>query len=1157
MEAHDPGVQQPRRRAALWLAILALTMPLASLGPGATAGTQDRARMVVGFHDLPDGLGAGDRYKGAPVLAVHEPLRFAVVETEDPDRFRREAQDEENVRYVDPDHVLDPAYKPNDPRWDDQWNARQVDLGQAWERHLGDTDRNVCIVDSGIRYTHDDLKGNYLGGGDTYQEDGDPWDPDGHGTFVSGIAAAGLDNGEGIAGTGNVGLLVVRASRPDGRFWSSDVAEAIDWCRTNDGDVVNLSLGSCQASPSIRDAVNRAWDAGLLLVAAAGNENPTCGKEITWPAKRSKVVAVTCTTRDESLCSFSARGSDAELAAPGKRVLSTCFDHDSAYCRGSGTSASSPHVAGIATLVWSYDPTLDNQALRTLLQDNAKDRGADGRDNKFGFGIVDAGDTIAAANDPPTVDAGPDLAPRDSDGSGNETVHLDGSGTTDPEDDVLAWFEWRQNGTVIANGSHVNVSFPVGTHTVTLAVADEHGAVGTDETVVDVLPNRRPLPSFSYTCRELTCTFDGTNTRDRDGEVTGVSWDLGDGGTAETLQVEHTYQTSGTYHVSLTATDAAGDTGTLTRTVVIPVAPVVLERFDDGKAQRFTLDTGWRVTDACQTPTSGTHLLAYSQAGGCQAGPGQQGTAAATFQADLGEADQASLAFMHHRAQARQATSGPTFEVQAKPAGQEAWQTLETWDPGAPGQGTWQQARVPLDGLTGGAVDVRFVAERSPGISEPVHWYLDDVGVLADGPAPTGAREAPLDPPERPPIDDPTNDVAGQHAPAWMDIERGWLEADARTLYVGLKVRDLPPAGQLPSYTGYAVDLHPTYPVADPSWGGAVTPGGLDALRAHAIHGPGMTDGPVFRLVAIQDGVHHPLAQVEGQSDTDTDVLWWKIPRNLLQDPLEAHEIDLGQALAAPAVPDTLRFGGTYGDDTAPGGTFAFPAPRPCLAVRPACTPQPDRRLFDLGDEPEGFETEDQRPFSQATWDPRTGRIEITSDRQDPQDEIVSRPLDQAWMAGTGDLRATARFHATSQGNWQRIFPLFLGDRYVDDVRSDPGTIRFTYMARDTYEDQAPLLQAKYRNVQGDQPISVSVPIQVDRTYRLVVDHEAATRELVLQIQTLDGTVLAEGSHVIPEGSLGFTAEKIGAASYGWSSSYEPRAHAWVDDMSLSLGPTS
>lgn len=356
-------------------------------------------RWVVGFDTLPADLEAGTTWEGAEVYRVHDRLRHAVLLSDDAG-FASRVSARDDVAWAEPDVLLHALLSPNDARWDEQYGPSQIGAPLAWDTTLGDTDRNVCVLDTGVRLDHEDISGpRWMGGWDFVSNDALPSDGHGHGTHVTGIAAATTDNARGIAGVAQAGILHVRVLNSSGSGFSSDVAEGIDWCAANEGHVINMSLGSSSNPTVIANAAQAAWNSGMLLIAAAGNDGP-CSNCVLYPAALSTVVAVACTTSSLGQCSFSAEGSQVELAAPGSGILSTCYGSLSSYCSKSGTSMSAPHVAGAAALVWSYAPELSNTDVRSLLQNTAMDQGSAGRDTMYGYGIVDVAAALAGAPSP-------------------------------------------------------------------------------------------------------------------------------------------------------------------------------------------------------------------------------------------------------------------------------------------------------------------------------------------------------------------------------------------------------------------------------------------------------------------------------------------------------------------------------------------------------------------------------------------------------------------------------------------------------------------------------------------------------------------------------------------------------------------------------------
>lgn len=252
------------------------------------------------------------------------------------------------------------------------------------------SNRKVCIIDTGYDRNHPDLpSGSSVTGVAAGRLD---WFEDGnsHGTHVAGTIAAVGGNGKGVVGVmsnGEVGLHIVRVFNDEGRFvWASGLVAAVEECVKAGSNVVNMSLGGGAFLSFENTAYKRIFeDDNVLLVAAAGNGGNTAK---SFPASYDAIISVAAVDGRERLASFSQRNNQVELAAPGVAVLSTTPGDD--YKQYSGTSMACPHVAGVAALVWSSFPEKSAREIRQALQASAKDLGTSGKDNSYGYGLVDA-----------------------------------------------------------------------------------------------------------------------------------------------------------------------------------------------------------------------------------------------------------------------------------------------------------------------------------------------------------------------------------------------------------------------------------------------------------------------------------------------------------------------------------------------------------------------------------------------------------------------------------------------------------------------------------------------------------------------------------------------------------------------------------------------
>jgi len=252
----------------------------------------------------------------------------------------------------------------------------------------------VAVLDTGVS-PHAELTGALLPGQnftDSLGGAGDVTDRVGHGTHVAGTVAADAGSEvEGIAYGARV--LPVKVLGDDGAGLDSWISDGILWAADNGADVINMSLGGPGYSSVMESAIAYARSRGVTVIAAAGNSD---SPDMFSPAGLAGVVAVSAVDEARAKASFSNYGPSIDVAAPGVRILSTL--NDGGFAEASGTSMASPHVAGVAALVKGAAPGLTPDQVERALVWSAIDLGAPGRDDQFGYGLVDAPRAVSAAN---------------------------------------------------------------------------------------------------------------------------------------------------------------------------------------------------------------------------------------------------------------------------------------------------------------------------------------------------------------------------------------------------------------------------------------------------------------------------------------------------------------------------------------------------------------------------------------------------------------------------------------------------------------------------------------------------------------------------------------------------------------------------------------
>jgi hypothetical protein len=339
------------------------------------------------------------------------------------------------VAEVAPVFVRHASAISNDPLVVHQPYLTPLRLPEAWASSNG-TGVVIAVLDTGVNEVAD-LAGRVLAGRDIVNSDAYPADDNGHGTMVAGVAAAATGNGVGIAGVaGAARILPVKVLDASGAGNDADIADGIAWATDHGATVINLSLGGYGSSPVLDAAIAYATSHNVVVVAAAGND---ATDEPSYPAANTSVVAVSASDASGHMALFSNYGDYIDVAAPGWDIVGPDYQVPGQYDIESGTSFSSPIVAGVAALVRSTNPTMSAVQVAKRVIDTAADAGPDGRDRYFGAGVVNAWAALGGPVVDPVIaaPAGDAHEPNDSPdhatvlaptGSTNGTIGLPGDG---------------------------------------------------------------------------------------------------------------------------------------------------------------------------------------------------------------------------------------------------------------------------------------------------------------------------------------------------------------------------------------------------------------------------------------------------------------------------------------------------------------------------------------------------------------------------------------------------------------------------------------------------------------------------------------------------------------------------------------------------------
>ena len=349
---------------------------------------------------------------------------------------------QDGVELAEPNYIRQPlATTPNDTLYRYQWDLDIIDLPDAWDITTGEradgVDVVVAVIDTGIYMDHPDLSGQLTSDGYDFISDtnisndgdgidADPDDPGDsnlagqsswHGTHVAGTIAAASNNSTGIAGIAwDAKIMPVRvlgvgggktSDIVQGMYYAAGLSNSSGTLPTQTADIINMSLGGTESSTFEANAVSDIYDAGVLVVAASGNDGTS---EINYPAGYDHVIAVGATDGYDNITDYSNFGSHLDLSAPGGDISADAQDDDqadgivstvaddtngsreAAYALYEGTSMAAPHVAGVLALMKAVYPAITVENVEALIANGyiSDDLGAEGKDNYHGYGRINA-----------------------------------------------------------------------------------------------------------------------------------------------------------------------------------------------------------------------------------------------------------------------------------------------------------------------------------------------------------------------------------------------------------------------------------------------------------------------------------------------------------------------------------------------------------------------------------------------------------------------------------------------------------------------------------------------------------------------------------------------------------------------------------------------
>ncbi|TLS36146.1 peptidase S8 [Pseudalkalibacillus caeni] len=294
---------------------------------------------------------------------VHQFKHMKVVQARLSEQAADALENKANISFVEEDHKAI-AYGQTIP-----WGIPHINADDVQATGNSGSGVKVAILDTGIDASHEDL--NVAGGASFVDGEPNPYnDGNSHGTHVAGTVA-GLNNNLGVLGVApSASLYAVKVLNSSGSGTYSGIAKGIEWAIDNNMDVISMSLGGDRGSSALQQAVDNAYNSGIVVVAAAGNSGAKGKKNtIGYPAKYASAIAVGAVDSSNNRASFSSVGDELEIMAPGVNILSSVPGNSYDYYNG--TSMATPHVSGAAALILADNPSLSNVQVRNLMNNTA------------------------------------------------------------------------------------------------------------------------------------------------------------------------------------------------------------------------------------------------------------------------------------------------------------------------------------------------------------------------------------------------------------------------------------------------------------------------------------------------------------------------------------------------------------------------------------------------------------------------------------------------------------------------------------------------------------------------------------------------------------------------------------------------------------------
>ena len=302
-----------------------------------------------------------------------------------------------HIKFAEPDGVVEANLYVNDPYFGNQWHLPKIGAPIAWDARTG-SGVTIAILDSGIDEAHPDLAAQLVAGWNTFDNNNNLADVSGHGTKTAGAAAAAGNNTVGVSGVSfGSRIMPIRITDASGYAYYSTIASGITWAADHGARVANISYAPISGSATVLSAAQYMRSKGGVVVNSAGNTGALGSNP-----KTDLMTIAGATDSSNNVASFSTYGDFVSVAAPGVSIYSTTAG--GGYGAVSGTSFASPVTAGVYALMISANASLQPAQLDSILFSTASDIGTAGKDQKSGWGVVNAGAAVTKARQTTAID---------------------------------------------------------------------------------------------------------------------------------------------------------------------------------------------------------------------------------------------------------------------------------------------------------------------------------------------------------------------------------------------------------------------------------------------------------------------------------------------------------------------------------------------------------------------------------------------------------------------------------------------------------------------------------------------------------------------------------------------------------------------------------